>query len=142
VINLTDGREIITELSGPKPLVEAIEENRAQPLSLASADFDEDGVRDLICGYEYQGRGIISLYRGNVDSIYPDSQQARTRHAADEFTAAPFLSPVRVFELPIAAEFIGTGDLDCDGHWDVVAAARGSHKPFVLPGDAPANFGS
>src|SRR5262249_27552246 len=50
VINLTDGREIITELSGPKPLVEAIEENRAQPLSLASADFDEDGVRDLICG--------------------------------------------------------------------------------------------
>src|SRR5215475_11447522 len=45
VINLTDGREIIAELSGPKPLVEAIEENRAQPLSLASADFDEDGVR-------------------------------------------------------------------------------------------------
>lgn len=142
LINLTDGREIITELSGPKPLVDAIEANRARPLSLASADFDEDGVRDLICGYGNRERGIISLYSGNVDSIYPDTRQARTRQAAGEFTAGAFLSPVRVFELPIAAEFIGTGDLDCDGHWDVVAAARGSDRLWWLRGDGHGSFGS
>src|SRR5687767_14338939 len=43
-INLTDGREILTNHVGPGELRRALEQNRAQPRSLDSADFDEDGV--------------------------------------------------------------------------------------------------
>src|SRR5438876_2251583 len=38
-----------------------------QPLSLASADFDEDGMPDLISGYGGGNGGILTIHRGNVD---------------------------------------------------------------------------
>src|ERR1043165_3294080 len=50
-INLSDGREVITAYEGPQELMNALENNQAKPLSLASADFDEDGVPDLVSGY-------------------------------------------------------------------------------------------
>src|ERR1700675_4174223 len=34
-------------------------------LSMASGDFDQDGVRDLIVGHAGSGRFGLSLYRGN-----------------------------------------------------------------------------
>jgi hypothetical protein len=40
-----------------KELRIALEQNQAKPVSLASADFDEDGVPDLITGYSFRGRG-------------------------------------------------------------------------------------
>ncbi|MBM4461609.1 MAG: hypothetical protein FJ011_28275 [Chloroflexi bacterium] len=49
-----------------------------EPLSLAAADFDRDGVPDLAAGYASSpdeggrmGAGILTLRRGNVDAIYP-----------------------------------------------------------------------
>src|SRR6266700_5227973 len=121
-INLSDGREVLTSYVGPPELQLALEQNSAEPLSLASADFDEDGVPDLVSGYGYQGRGIITILRGNVDSIYPNSPETQQRRAQGQFTDAPFLSPARVFEAPIVADFVGAGDFDGDGHWDVVVA--------------------
>jgi hypothetical protein len=46
-INLSDGHEVLTSYIGPDDLRVALEQNQAAPLSLASADFDEDGVPDL-----------------------------------------------------------------------------------------------
>ncbi|MEW6211783.1 MAG: FG-GAP-like repeat-containing protein [Acidobacteriota bacterium] len=134
-IGLSDGRELMTHYVGPQHLVEAIEKNEARPLSLASADFDEDGVADLVCGYEHQGRGIVVLHRGNADSIYPNSLEAQQRRASGAFTDAPFLSPARVFASSDAADLIGAGDFDADGHWDVVVASRGSDRLNLLSGD-------
>src|ERR1043166_941724 len=37
---------------------------QATPLSLASADFDEDGVPDLVGGFDFNGRGFVSQWRG------------------------------------------------------------------------------
>src|SRR5437588_428402 len=64
-INLSDGHDLLTSYVGPDELRVALEQNLAQPLSLAAADFDEDGVPDLVSGYAYNGRGIITLLRGN-----------------------------------------------------------------------------
>src|SRR5438445_8248439 len=41
-INLNDGRELLTSYVGPPELQAALEQNNAQPLTLAAADFDED----------------------------------------------------------------------------------------------------
>jgi hypothetical protein len=64
---------VLAAYEGEARLVEALENNQARPLSLASADFDEDGVLDLVSGYAGPGGGIATLLRGNVDSIYPNA---------------------------------------------------------------------
>src|SRR5688572_12308617 len=66
---------------GPEPLVAALAANRARPLTLATADFDEDGVADVACGYGLGGAGAVALFRGNVDSIYPYAPEAQRRRA-------------------------------------------------------------
>jgi len=134
-INLSDGHELITPYSGPAELTQLLERNEACPLSLCSADFDEDGVPDLISGYAGPNGGIVTLLRGNVDSIYPNAPEATQRKAEGSFTDAPFLSPAFVFGVPEAADFIGAGDFDGDSHWDVVAAKRGSNRLYLLRGD-------
>jgi hypothetical protein len=135
LIKLEPGRALLAPYSGPAPAARMLEKNLARPLALASADFDEDGVADLISGYAAAGGGVITLLRGNVDSIYPNSPAAQRRKSAGELTAAPFLSPAAVFELGEPPDFIAAGDFDADGHRDVVAAARGGHSLHLLAGD-------
>ena len=139
-INFEDGIEMPASYEGAPEMQSLLKQNAAEPRALASADFDEDGVPDLICGYARPGGGIITLHRGNVDSIYQHSPGARRRKAEGTFTDSAFLSPARVFEAPIAADFVGAGDFDADGHWDVVIAARGSKELYLLPGDGKASF--
>jgi len=139
-INFKDGHQLLTSYLGPETLRLALEQNQAEPLSLASADFDEDGVPDLISGYGYQGRGIVTLLRGNVDSIFPNAPEAQLRKAMGTFIDAPFLSPGALFSLAAPADFIGAGDFDADGHWDVVAASRMRSHLFLFSGDGRGGF--
>src|SRR5438128_3039294 len=108
-INLSDGHDLLTSYVGPEELRSVLEQNQAEPLSLASADFDEDGVPDLISGYTHNGRGIITLLRGNIDSIYPNAPEAQERRARGEFTDGPLLSPASAFAFPVAPDFFGRG---------------------------------
>jgi hypothetical protein len=144
-INLRDGTPLPLERSGPAALVEALEGSQAQPLALAAGDFDEDGVPDLVSGWRTSsqrapGGGLLTLYRGNLDSIYPDSPQAQARKAAGTFTEAAFLSPAYVFDPLTIPDFLVAGDFDGDGHWDVAAAARGGSALHLLPGDGRGGF--
>jgi CSLREA domain-containing protein len=139
-INLSDGHDVVAAYEGPQELQQALQENLAEPLSLASADFNEDGVPDLVSGYAYQGRGVVSLLRGNVDAIYANAPEAQQRRANGSFTDAPFLSPARLSLVPTAADFIGAGDFDGDGHWDVVTGSRGSDALYLLAGDGRGGF--
>jgi hypothetical protein len=104
-INLSDGRDVPTDYTGTADLKQVFGQNLARPLALASADFDEDGVPDLICGYAGPSGGIITLHRGNVDSIYPNALEAQQRKANGTTTDFPFLSQARVFEVEEAADF-------------------------------------
>jgi len=139
-VHLSDGHQILTAYAGPEELRIALEQNQAKPVSLASADFDEDGVPDLITGYSFGGRGIVTLMRGNVDGIYPNSPEAQHRRANGTFTNAPFLSPAYVFATPVAAEFIAAGDFDGDSHWDVIAASTNDSALYLLAGNGKGEF--
>jgi len=139
-INLSDGRDVLTSYFGREDLRLALEQNRAEPLSLASADFDEDGVPDLVSGYAYEGQGIVTLLRGNVDSIYPSTPEAQQRSASGTTTESPFLSQALFFAVLVAANFLGAGDFDGDGHSDVIAASRSGSSLFLLSGDGHGSF--
>jgi hypothetical protein len=149
-INLHDGVDLPTAYIGAPGLQPVLEQNLALPLALASGDFDEDGVPDLVSGYVGPGGGILTLHRGNLYSIYPHAQGSGVRDQGSDTTghgpratdAPPFLPEAQVFEIAAAPEFLGAGDFDNDGHWDVVAAARGGDALYLLPGDGRGGFGS
>jgi len=131
-LNLRDGRPVHADYGGDAEAASALTMRQAQPLSLASADFDEDGVPDLIAGYSLAGgSGAVALYRGNIDALWP--------YGKGEPSA--FLPGVRAFRLPAAPDFLGAGDFNADGHWDVVAARRGSGELWFLFGDGHGGFG-
>ena len=145
-INLRDGHDLVTSYSAADvaqagTLHASLEKGAVRPLALTAADFDEDGVPDLISGYgatnlsSSDESGLITLHRGNVDSIYPNTPEANERKSNGEFTDAPFLSPGRVFEVPQRPDFIGAGDFDADGHLDVVVATAGERKLTWLSGN-------
>jgi hypothetical protein len=139
-MNFEDGIELPASYEGAPEMQSLLKQNGAEARALASADFDEDGVPDLICGYARADGGIVTLYRGNVDSIYQNSPEAQRRKSEGTFTDSAFLSPARVFEAPIAADFVGAGDFDADGHWDVAIGARGGKELYLLPGDGKGSF--
>jgi len=122
-ISLRNGRKVITSFSGGSPA-------GAKPLALASADFDEDGMPDLASGYAAaDGTGIVTLHRGNVDALWPYGK------AIENGEPPAFHPEARVFTLPEAPDFLGAGDFDADGHWDLVAAHLGGKALYLLRGD-------
>ena len=68
-------------------------------LAIAAADFDGDGVADLVCGYTGASGSFVTMHRGNVDAILPNTLAARGRRAAGTFSDLPFFAPT-VFETP------------------------------------------
>jgi CSLREA domain-containing protein len=112
----------------------------ARALSLAAADFDEDGTADLVGTYDAGGGGVVTVHRGNADALYPNSAEARTRRARGNFSDAPFLEEAAAFDLPEAAHFVGAGDFDADGHADVAVAGRGGRALYFMRGDGRGNL--
>ena len=133
-MNLLDGHAVPTNyVSGANS--GSAQMTNAKPLALASADFDEDGVPDLVSGYAASGgTGVITVHRGNVDSLWP--------YGAAIVNGPPpeFLPNAKVFSLPEQPDFVGVGDFNADGHWDIVAARRGSSAMWILLGDRHGNF--
>lgn len=141
-INMTDGHDLVTAYDGADDRVGALAKSDAQPRSLAAADFDEDGMPDLITGYALPSGGMLTLHRGNVDSVYPTTDAARRRKAEGTFSDVPFLSPGHTVDLDSAPDFIETGDFDADGHQDIVLASREDSSLFFLAGDGTGKFKS
>jgi len=123
-------------------LASAAEPADATARALAAADFDEDGVPDLVTGFATFEGGSLTVRRGNVDAIYPNSVEANARRQRGEFTSAAFLPGGKNFAIRAAADFVSTGDFDADGHWDIVTASRGGGTLSWLRGDGHGNFAS
>ena len=139
-INLADGYEVLTDYAGNSEAQRLLRQNSLQPLAMASADFDEDGVADLVDGYAAPNGGVLTIHRGNVDAIYPNTLEAQRRKASGTFTEVPFLSPARAFETPRLVDLIGSGDFDADGHQDILTAALGARELDFFLGDGKGNL--
>ena len=110
------------------------------PLSLASADFDGDGVPDLAAGYRLDNAGAIAFWRGNVDSIHPNAPDAIRRREKGEFLESPFFPSRLALETDEPPDWLFAGDFDGDGIADIVYAARGSSALHILPGNGAGGF--
>ena len=134
-INLRDGQNLNTKYIGDSLFADAMRANQVQPLTLTSGDFDEDGMPDLVSGYGTSGGGGVTLQRGNVQVLWPYGK------AIQDGTPPAFLPDASVISLPEAPDFLGAGDFNADGHWDIVAAKRGGNSLYFLPGDGHGEFG-
>jgi CSLREA domain-containing protein len=65
-------------------------------VAAAAADLDRDGVPDLILRHEGTDGPYLTMQRGNLDSLFPDTVQARQRRAEGRFEEAPFFPGVSV----------------------------------------------
>jgi uncharacterized repeat protein (TIGR01451 family) len=131
---------------GPQEAKTALEGNQARPLALASDDFDEDGVPDLVSAYATGASGLLVIHRGNPDVIHPNAPGARERALLDGRAKgdppSSFLAPGRILPVPGSPDFIAAGDFDADGHADVVLAAKGGTALWLLKGDGHGGFAS
>ena len=112
---VVDSRVRYQYFGGPAELASYLVQIAASPLSLASADVDEDGTPDVIAGYGSAGSGLLTMQRGNVDAVYPNSPEAQSRRAAGVFNSAPLLPTTTAIELPVAPHLLSCGDFDGDG---------------------------
>ena len=136
-IHLQDGRDLAVNLG--VSAAQRLKESGA-PLSLSSADLDEDGVPDLLAGYAVSGGGALILWQGNKDSIHPRGPDALRRRESGELTESPFLPQQHALELPEPPQLLAAGDLDGDGHSDVLFTARGSARLYLLAGNGRGGF--
>jgi hypothetical protein len=140
-------QELIPIYSGTQVTLRALEGNLSQPLSLASGDFDEDGIPDLAVGFSSSGGGILAIHKGRSEALYshpdsavrhPESAAGRTRSGS---AVLPFSQTARCFELPESPQFLFAGDFNGDGHVDVATGKVGSKSIRILPGDGMGGFG-
>ncbi len=103
--------------------VPAAKLNGEQPSQLVSADFDSDGIADLVTT---DTSGKIRFYKG------VGNPQLKTTES--------FELTERVSQLGFSPDFFTAGDLSADGHMDILAAAKGSTVLFLLKGDGNGNF--
>ena len=113
--------------------------NLGQPVSMASADFDEDGIGDLAVGYKGSQGFSIVIHRGNLDAFAPQSDASFHAIGRGEFPS-PFVADAQVIGVPVSPDFIATGNFAGNGHGDIAFAARGGTTLYVLPGDGKGNF--
>ena len=111
-------------------------QNQAQPLGLASADFDEDGVPDLVSGYSYQEQGIVSFFSGNADTICELVSASNT--SEPELSLTRFPAPQRNYR----SKHRQTSSACATTRRTLgpVAATRGQAHLSWLRGDGQGNF--
>ncbi|HEV8118510.1 MAG TPA: CSLREA domain-containing protein, partial [Thermoanaerobaculia bacterium] len=136
-ILLSDGRDLSEGADGARVLDG---QEAGVPLTLAGADFDNDGVPDLAAGYRVGNAGALVLWRGNEDAIHPNTAAAVRRRETGQFLESPFFASRVALETAESPDWLVAGDFDGDGNADLVFASRGSAALHVLPGDGAGGF--
>ncbi|HSB11440.1 MAG TPA: HYR domain-containing protein [Blastocatellia bacterium] len=108
--------------------------------AMATGDFDEDGVPDLIMGYGSGADSSLSLYRGNADAL--DSTRSGNHRESLARVNAASLRPARSIPLTDAPDFLATGDFNGDGHIDIATTTRTDSGLRLLLGDGHGRYPS
>src|SRR5579864_5281818 len=103
----------------------------AEPLALAKADFDADGVDDLVVGYASANGGILAFHRGNLDAFAPQSEESFQAIGRGEFPS-PFLPTATLVEVPVRPDFVQVGSFNGEGYPDVIVAQRNDSSVYLL----------
>lgn len=117
----------------------AVHVQQLQPLAMASADFDEDGVADLVLGYSNGKGGAIAFMRGNLDAIAPQTYASWLAAGQGHFSSL-FLPNTNFTPLPAQPDLIQVADMNGDGHLDIVFATRNGNQIYALLGDGSGHF--
>ena len=123
-LNLQDGREMSVTYRGDQAAVAALQSGAALARSLASADFDRNGTPDVVAGYSFNGAGMIALQRGNPDAFAPTNDSVLVR-MQQGYNPESLLPVADVYPIPVAPDFLVTGNFTNDSEKDVVFAAKG-----------------
>jgi hypothetical protein len=132
--NFELGRDTKTQYLGSAELRHMAQSEQAQPRSMVSDDFNGDGMGDLVIGYASGGGGMLGLRQGNLQAIAPTDPGILDAVGKGRYPS-PFLPEVALYSLPEAPDFLQVGDFDSDGYADVMAAARGGQRMYLLAGD-------
>jgi CSLREA domain-containing protein len=109
-------------------------------LTMAAYDFDADGAPELVSGYAMtNGGGALVLHRGSYEAYAPSKPESLRALAKGRFPDT-FQKETIALELPEAPDFLGVGDFDRDGNFDLIAAARGGRALHLLAGDGLGEF--
>ncbi len=103
----------------------------AQAVSLASDDFDVDGINDLAIGLATSTTGMIAIHRGNLDAFAPQSEASFLAISRGEFPP-PFLPEAQLVSIPSRPDFLATGNFIGLQGPGVVAAGRNQRKLHVV----------
>ena len=103
--------------------------------SMASADFDKDGVPDLVIAFSTAEGSRILLYPGNVKSIFPDRPEALQAFLDGRPGEPPFFPPEVIYEGDERPDFLVAGDFDADSIYDLVLGSRDGSQLRLLRGD-------
>jgi CSLREA domain-containing protein len=120
-VNFTDGANLIAPGNAAN--------DNSQPAALASADFDSDGVDDLLTA---DTNGNLKFYHGKGLAKYA----GLTESGAE----TPFEATGKSFALNISPDFLLTGDFNADGQKDILAAKKGANFLTLLQGNGKGSF--
>jgi uncharacterized repeat protein (TIGR01451 family) len=138
---LGDNQAVPVKTVGSTGLAQSIAAGQAQPLSMATADVDGDGIADLVAGFSAPTGGSIVIHRGNLDAFAPQSNASFQAIGHGQFPS-PFLPKAQVINVPVRPDFIALGSFTPSGHQDLVVAARGGNSLYVFSGDGKGGFGT
>ncbi|HEX7332295.1 MAG TPA: hypothetical protein VF290_12405, partial [Pyrinomonadaceae bacterium] len=138
-LNLQDGRGMTVTYKGDQAAVAALQSGAAQARALSSADFDRNGTPDVIAAYAYNGAGIITLQRGNPDAFAPTNDSVFVR-MQQGYNPPSLLEGAEVYSIPVAPDFLATGNFTNGSGKDVVFAAKGGAL-YLMQGNGAGRFG-
>ncbi len=134
----TAARGVTQTLTGGTPQLQAQMASGRSAVSVAVGDFDRDGVTDLVTGYSVAGGGALTFQRGNSAAVAPTGSDFT---AFENGVVAPaFLPAATTFALPVRPDFLLAADVNGDGPIDLLVAAKGDTKAYLLTGRGNGNF--